>query len=145
MKVQIYKTASEKNKLNKQLELIKEINVKLLNDTEILKPVIEVSHIPIKDLNNANYMYIPDLNRYYFIDNIELMTGNNVYISGSVDVLMSYMADILNLKGTVKRAESLKNGYIIDENYKSVSYSQIVTKRFPNSMNQDSFILMTVG
>lgn len=145
MKVQIYKTTSEKNKLNKQLELVKEINVKLLNDTEILKPVIEVSHIPIKDLNSANYMYIPDLNRYYFIDNIELMTGNNVYISGSVDVLMSYMADILNIKGTVKRSESLKNGYIIDENYKSVSYSQIVTKRFPNSMNQDSFILMTVG
>lgn len=145
MKVQIYKTASEKNKLNKQLELVKEINVKLLNDTEILKPVVEVSHIPIKDLNSANYMYIPDLNRYYFIDNIELMTGNNVYISGSVDVLMSYMADILNLKGTVKRAESLKNGYILDEHYKSVSYSQITTKRFPNSMNQDSFILMTVG
>lgn len=145
MKVQIYKTASEKNKLNKQLKLVKEINVKLLNDTEILKPVVEVSHIPIKDLNSANYMYIPDLNRYYFIDNIELMTGNNVYISGSVDVLMTYMADILNLKGTVKRSESLKNGYIIDENYKSVSYSQIVTKRFPNSMNQDSFILMTVG
>lgn len=145
MKVQIYKTESEKNKLNKQLELVKEIDVKLLNNTEILKPVIEVSHIPIKDLNSANYMYIPDLNRYYFIDNIELMTGNNVYISGSVDVLMSYMADILNLKGTVKRAESLKNGYILDEHYKSVSYSQITTKRFPNSMNQDSFILMTVG
>ena len=145
MKVQIYKTESEKNKLNKQLELVKEIDVKLLNNTEILKPVIEVSHIPIKDLNSANYMYIPDLNRYYFIDNIELMTGNNVYISGSVDVLMSYMADILNLKGTVKRAETLKNGYILDEHYKSVSYSQITTKRFPNSMNQDSFILMTVG
>lgn len=145
MKVYIYKTESEKNKLNKQLELVKEINVKLLNNTEILKPIIEVSHIPIKDLTTANYMYIPDFNRYYFIDNIELMTGNNVYISGSVDVLMSYMADILNLKGTVKRAESLKNGYIPDEHYKSVAYSQIVTKRFPNSMNEDSFILMTVG
>lgn len=145
MKVYIYKTESEKNKLNKQLELVKEIDVKLLNNTEILKPFIEVSNIPIKDLNTANYMYIPDLNRYYFIDNIELMTGNNVYISGLVDVLMSYMDGILNLKGTVKRAESLKNGYILDEHYKSVSYSQITTKRFPNSMTEDSFILMTVG
>lgn len=145
MKVQIYKTDSERNKLNKSLELVKEIDVKLLNNTEILKPFIEVTNIPLEELTKANYMYIADLNRYYFIDNIELMTGNNVYISGSVDVLMSYLDSILNIKGTVKRSESLKNGYIIDENYKSVSYSQITTKRFPNSMNDDSFILMTVG
>ena len=145
MKVYIYKTENEKNKLNKSLELVKELEVKLLNNTEILKPIIEVSHIPFEDITTANYMYIPDLNRYYFIDNMELMTGGKVYISGSVDVLMSYMESILNIRGTVKRAESLKNGYIIDENYKSVSYSQITTKRFPNSMNEDSFILMTVG
>lgn len=145
MKVYIYKTESEKNKLNKTLELVKELEVKLLNNTEILKPFIEVTNISLDELTTANYMYIPDLNRYYFIDNMELMEGRRVYISGSVDVLMSYLESILNIRGTVKRAESLKNGYIIDENYKSVSYSQITTKRFPNSMNEDSFILMTVG
>ena len=145
MKVYIYKTENEKNKLNKTLELVKELDVKLLNNTEILKPFIEVTNIPLEELTKANYMYIPDLNRYYFIDNMELMQGGNVYISGSVDVLMSYLDSILNIRGTVKRSESLKNGYIIDENYKSVSYSQITTKRFPNSMNEDSFILMTVG
>lgn len=145
MKVYIYKTENEKNKLNKTLALVKELDVKLLNNTDILKPFIEVSNIPLEELTTANYMYIPDLNRYYFIDNMELMTGGIVYISGSVDVLMSYMDGILNLRGTVKRAESLKNGYILDEHYKSVSYSQITTKRFPNSMTQDSFILMTVG
>lgn len=145
MKVYIYKTNNEKNKLNKALELVKELEVKLLNNTEILKPFIEVANISLDELTTANYMYIPDLNRYYFIDNMELMEGGRVYISGSVDVLMSYLESILNIRGTVKRAESLKNGYIIDENYKSVSYSQITTKRFPNSMNEDSFILMTVG
>lgn len=145
MKVYIYKTENEKNKLNKTLELVKELDVKLLNNTEILKPFIEVTNIPLEELTKANYMYIPDLNRYYFIDNMELMTSGLVYISGSVDVLMSYLDSILNIRGTVKRSESLKNGYIIDENYKSVSYSQITTKRFPNSMNEDSFILMTVG
>lgn len=145
MKVYIYKTESEKNKLNKNLELIKEVDIKLLASTDILKPVVELAHIPIEEITTANFMYIPDFNRYYFIDNIELRNNGNVFISGSVDVLMSYMDGILNLKGTVKRAESLKNGYILDEHYKSVSYSQITTKRFPNSMTEDSFILMTVG
>lgn len=145
MKVYIYKTNSEKNKLNKELTLVKELDVKILNNTEILKPIIEIAHIPFEEVTKANYMYIPDLNRYYFIDNMELMTGGNVYISGSVDVLMSYMASILELTGTVKRAESMKNGYILDEHYKSVAYSQITTKRFPNAMTNDSFILMTVG
>lgn len=145
MKVYIYKTENENNKLNKTLEIIKEVDIKLLASTDILKPVVELAHIPIEEITTANYMYIPDFNRYYFIDNIELRNNGNVFISGSVDVLMSYMDAILNTSGTVKRAESLKNGYIPDEHYKSISYSQIITKRFPNSMTQDSFILMTVG
>ena len=144
MRAYIYKTENEKNKLNKTLELVKELDVKLLNNTELLKPYIEVSNITLEELTTSNYMYIPDFNRYYFIDNMELMTSGLVYISGSVDVLMSYKDSINKLRGTVKRAEKIKNGYILDEHYKSLAYSQIITKKFPNAMTQDSFILMTV-
>lgn len=141
----LYTTTSDRKVINKTLTEVKQTDINLLDDTELKSPYIEIANIDIATLKNVNYMYIPDFGRYYYINDITLLTSGNVSLTANIDVLMSFKTDILNLVGTVKRAENLKNGYIIDDSYKSVAYSKITTKRFPNAMTNDTFILMTVG
>ena len=145
MLVVIGVTKDDKNKMNKTYEVKKEVNCKLKESTSIISPILILQKINISDLADINYIYIADFKRYYFVDNINMGLGGCVELVCSIDALMSHKEEILEIRGTVKRAQFLKNGYIVDDKYKSVSYSQIVTRRFPNAMDNDSFILMTVG
>lgn len=138
-------TLNDNNNLEKEYTTIKEVNANLKKDTSIINPVFEISYTELSNLKNVNYCYVADFGRYYFVDNIDLGVGGIMYVNCSVDVLMSFKDSIKNIEGTVKRAENLSNGYIVDENYKALSYSNIVTKKFPNAMENDTFVLMTVG
>lgn len=68
-----------------------------------------------------NYLYIPDLNRYYFIENISASTNNVYTLSCSVDVLMSFRDEILALEVYVDRnefdynADTFDNEIVISE------------------------------
>lgn len=62
----------------------------------------------------ANYAYIPEFQRYYFIDDISLMTGGNCVISLSIDVLYTYAAQIMQLKVTAARSSNKYNRYLND-------------------------------
>lgn len=145
MQVTLYTTTSDRNMLNKELQQIKTMDVKLKDDCTLLNPVFEVSKIAFSEISKANYCYIPDFGRYYYIGNSDFLTGGIVSIPCEVDVLMSNKDDILNITGTVKRAENLNNGYLLDNEYNSLAYTNIVTKAFPNTMIGDSIILLTVG
>ena len=53
----------------------------------------------------ANYAYIPDFNRYYFITDI-VSAGRNLWqVTMSVDVLMSYYGEIMDLTALIDRNE----------------------------------------
>lgn len=145
MNVVIGNTKNDKNNLIKDFTIVKEFTAILKTDTSIIAPTLIVNNLSIEELTQCNYCYIADLKRYYFVKNINLNSNNTISIECEVDVLNSFKEEILLINGTVKRAENLNNGYIIDSEYKALSYSNIVTKRFPHAMEQDSFILMTVG
>lgn len=97
------------------------------------------------DLSKCNYCYISDLNRYYYINDVIIERKNMWVLSLKCDVLMTFKDGIKSLRGTVDRQENKYNGYIPDGEYKELAYSQITTKAFPNAMNSDTLILMTVG
>lgn len=138
-------TLNDNNNLVKEFTTINEVNANLKKDTSIINPVFEISYTELSNLKNINYCYVADFGRYYYVDNIDMGVGGIMFVNCSVDVLMSFKDSIKNIEGTVKRAENLSNGYIIDDNYKSLAYSNIVTKRFPHAMENDTFVLMTVG
>lgn len=145
MNVAIGNTKNDKNNLIKDFTIVKEFTAILKTDTSIITPTLILNNLTIEELTQCNYCYIAELKRYYFVKNINLNANNTISIDCEVDVLNSFKEEILLINGTVKRAENLSNGYIIDSEYKALSYSNIVTKKFPNAMTQDSFILMTVG
>ena len=145
MELQIGFTKNDNNNINKAFTILQTVQAVLKEDTSLINPSFVISGIDLSNLSEVNYIYVPDFKRYYFVNDIVALKGYVYNIECSVDVLMSHKEDILLVRGTVKRAENNANGYIIDSNYQSLCYSNIVTKKFPNAMNNDTFILLTVG
>lgn len=144
MKIILYNTTSENNRLAKSLTKILDIeNAKVLSSNNLLNLQIFIKRDLVSDFNKINYLYIDSYKRYYFVD-VTIENGFLV-LNCSVDVLMTYESAILNLTATVTRNENLKNGYLEDKNYNIMSYENIVCKTFPNGLTNDSIILMTVG
>jgi hypothetical protein len=107
--INFYNYTGAKNVLNKSLNN-PTIKTGLLYDkTDILHPVVTIR--TFTTLNNLNYCFIPELNRYYFINNFEI-NGTKTTLYLSVDVLMSYKTDILNSFGTIVSRENA-NKYIV--------------------------------
>ena len=146
MTITFYNNESDAIVVSKKITQISSINnAKIINETDIVNPSIIVSRNFYDSLIlKANYLYIDKLERYYYINNISF-AESMVVIDCTVDVLMSYKKQIRNLTCTVTRNENLKNGYLNDDNYNIQAYKQVVCKMFPNAINQDSIILMTVG
>ncbi len=87
--------------------------------SSLLTPVIDVADT--KDTGAIplfNYAYIPDFQRYYFIDDISWSQGIWT-LTMHVDVLASFRDDIMNSRQYVIRSASQSNAYIPDTAYQT--------------------------
>lgn len=144
MKISLYNTTSEPNRLVKELSLIKEVeNAKVTNTADTLNLQVVLKRDIVDDFTKINYIYVDSFKRYYFAK----VTVENGFIilDCSVDVLMTYANAIKKLTATIDRNEFLRNGYIQDDSYKVLAYEEVVCKSFPSGLTNDSLILMTVG
>ena len=142
--IRLLKTSDDKRKLNKTYSIIKDnIPYNKMDRTDIINPTYNVEFFD--NIYNTNYLYDDTTKRYYYVNNIEMDSGGRVNLYCDVDVLMSFATEIKKVTATVDRNENTKNGYLVDSRYKTYAYEQIVAKRFPNAMNNDSIILMTIG
>lgn len=143
----LYIVKDDKRKANKDLSRVvkKGINIFYKDSTEFLEPTIVMDYDGSWNMRDVNYVYLTDKNRYYFVNRHEFTSGKKAIYYLLEDVRRSHIDGIKNLTCTVTRNENLKNGYLHDPNYCVYAYEQIVCKMFPNAINQDSIILMTVG
>ena len=79
-------------------------------ETSVMNPQIIIEYGVI----NFNYIYIPLLNRYYYINEIISVRNNLWRIRLNCDVLMSFKTEILNLECYISRNEYKNNPYIED-------------------------------
>lgn len=102
MEIRLYTTNDPHNKIGKTLlnESIYDITLKDVAD--ILAPSIRItSDTPIL----ANYAYIPDFQRYYFVGNIVVVNKRIYTLNLECDVLESFKDDILASYGLITRTE----------------------------------------
>lgn len=146
-KANLYVIKDDKRKADKNLSnIIKENVIITYKDaTEFIRPIIVLDYDGSWNMRDCNYIYLSDKNRYYFVEKHSFQKGQKVVYELLVDVRTSHKEGIRGLTCTVTRNENLKNGYLHDNNYSVYAYEQIVCKMFPNAINQDSIILMTVG
>ena len=105
----LYNNTSDSREINKNLTELTTINITLYLDTNVTNPVFKLKNF----INNANYMFVPDLHRYYYINNYTL-SNQCVYLHCSVDVLTTYKTEILNTECLISRSENDYNDNIVD-------------------------------
>lgn len=189
MKLILYNNFSETNQVNKTISKIIELEGSLLDSTSIINPVIKIFFNPetmdgyVVDDNKiyitfngmkitwdsfiydyvlaANYAYIPEFNRYYFINDIISIRKNIWQLVMNVDVLMSYRKEIENTYAVVGRNQYIFNDYLFDDrisfsNKKEVYYYNIENtpdcKNFNSHINDDpmaavkyNYVICTLG
>lgn len=140
---QLMKNVSDDNQLVKDTELIKEVAVNIKEDTSILDPVFTLVKSGV-DFNNMNYLYIVELERYYFIRDIKIVKGGLLELSCHEDVLNSFHNGILRQEAVIRRQEQEYNTYLPDSDFKAYAYPLIQQKTFPSGFNDNPVILLSV-
>lgn len=113
MKVIFYKCTDDRKKVlkkNKTEIITKECDIK--EPCTLLQPQLLVSYSKV--LLEANYIYIEDFKRYYFIENSTLETGGCLLFSCEADDLTNWQSYFKNKKFYIERQEQKNSSLIVD-------------------------------
>lgn len=146
MNIQLCNTSSENNVIGKTISTIKSVEAVIKGDISYETPTFILQYTG--NISTANYVRIPELNRYYFITDIVNLTGGRFEVSCKVDVLESFKTQIKRLSCVIDKQENdrLSNKYYDDGSFVVSSKEFINTHRFNNGFNEDGeFILITAG
>lgn len=146
----LFHNTSDKRYIYKTLQKITyqgsdHIEVEFKEDTSVIDPTF-ILRTKSKVLT-ANYIFVPDLGRYYYIKDY-VLSHQRLYISCHVDVLMSFKSEFKNRTVIVKRNEVNWNVYQNDNETLTYQYTAKRTIPFPNkpfNMANTQFILGIVG
>lgn len=141
MLMKLYTTKTPNNTIGKVLENETEYNIKFKSQADRTKPVVVLMSETMIDFN---YAYIPDFNRYYFVESIEV-TPNKIYnISLRCDVLESFKNDILESSGFVNQ-QTTPNKYYNSDYQTEIKKEVDVIKSNVALDTTKSTILVTIG
>ena len=144
MELKLYAVNDGENVINKTMTLKTTMEINLKRDVDIINPrLILIPNLPT-GFSDINYAEIPDLNRFYFVDNITNISGTLWQLDLSCDVLETYKADILASKARLYR--NLKAGDYFDTVLES-SHITTVAKYTSNKgiSDTETIIMTTVG
>lgn len=144
MNIKLYNTTSPRNKLNKTLNLVADIDGESNEAIGEHNTIFIVSKGHLQGVQGSNYLLSGITGRYYYIENYEI-ENQCVKISCKEDVLMTFKDQIRNNTCTISRNANLSNAYLTDNGYQLLAYENIVTKTFPKGLTDEAVILLTVG
>ena len=125
-------------------QTVDQFNIEFLDESSYTDPVLKLS----TDSNalTANYLYLVDFHRYYFINDIKVARGYLILYC-HVDVLTSFQEEIMNEKVILERSENIYNLYQTDPEFRLMNYTREYTKFFPSgfSKSYQNFLLTVVG
>lgn len=133
-----YRLNDEKDKINKTLTPITIFNGSFKAPLGIKNIELDVVDYDIS--NSYNYVFIPKLNRYYYITNIQLTNKDYTRLILQEDVLMSWKNLILSQSAFVSRYENSTENLLVDtrrplKDISEVEYISISTTSLPNLIN----------
>ena len=148
MKIHLYTNNSPLNKITKELVSIGEYEGQLNLDKEecsILNPHIRFIGLREADIRRANYCYISNFGRYYFITDEPIFRSNVIILRMTCDPLMSYKEVLLNNEVYIDRYEnSTKDLPDSLQAIKPNINTQIVPFNTVN-LQRDSFVVAITG
>lgn len=144
MNIELYVTNDVEIKVDKALTALSTVTGHIKEVCDRLAPTITFKVEDLASLELCNYVYIPDFRRYYYRGKIT-HNAKDLEVSFRVDPLMSWSSELKLNSATITRNQFMSNGYLVDNNYKAYAYKECVTRQFPNALDDDTLILITVG
>lgn len=143
--VNFYINSSDRRYVSKNITSVKSnVVCTLKDDTSIVKPVLRVSYDEI--LYKANYLYIAEMQRYYYISDISVSNQIMTITCSESDVLMSFQNQIKAKTAVIERQANVFNTYLNDVDIDVYADAYVITKEFQNSLRQsERFILICNG
>lgn len=144
--IQLYYNASERKVIGKDITNVgNPITCIIKGDASIMSPVFILASSESYPVG-VNYLYWTDAGRYYFIDDIQVLTGGRMALYCSVDVLESFKTEIKQQTAIISKQQIDANMYFDDGSFVQDSRQFYTVKSFPNGFNDNGeFVLITAG
>lgn len=143
MKIQLYQTISPKERVNKTLTAVgSALTGTIKEESSIIDPIIKISASSLPD---ANYLYIEEFKRYYYINNIICDYDGIFEIHAHVDVLMSNKTALLKQRAVIAKQQKRWNLYLNDTDYKTYADPWVITRTFPSGFSGSCYLLTLRG
>ena len=133
MDITLMYTESPNNMLVKEYSVIDGFSGTMRASLSALKPVIDVEISNTLGVMNANYAYIQQFDKFYFIRNKTNVVNNVWRFELEEDVLMTYHVDILNTNGVVERQRDNYDMYLPDPKIPVDCRKAVTYRQFPNN------------
>ena len=144
MDLNLYVVNDSDNVINKTMTGKVTININLKRDVDISSPSLILLDGQGVNYSDFNYAEIPELGRFYFVNNVQRLNHKMIQVDLVCDVLETYKADVLASKARFNRA--IKTGDYYNANVDQ-STLKTITKHESNVSiaDQSSMILTSVG
>lgn len=136
--LELYKVTNQTNELTKTLNNAVVVEGAFRGEVDSIDVIVEIE----SNTYDFNYVYIPSLNKYYFLDNITHVNAKIVRLYLHCDVLMTYKTDILASYGLIKQGGTINPYY---SSIESDSRQTIRRITFPYTFNNTgNYVLVTI-
>lgn len=126
-----YKNLSDPRTIDKNLVTVGTATAAPTETVNLLTPRLVLNFN--SNLLSANYCYISEFNRFYYIRNMEINTAQRLEIGCDVDVLKSHATQIKNCNVIAERSETKYNLYLRDQNAPTEQKTQVQIKKLVNA------------
>lgn len=145
MTADFYVCESDRRNLYKNTSLIFTTDFVFYENSSIMQPRLRLAYNA--NINSCNYMYIPALNRYYFIDDITFNNAGEMIVTGQIDVLQTYQNQIAGITCNIARYENYDLTLCPDTNILIKNYNIINIYKADSGFDTTfgNYVLQIVG
>lgn len=140
-----YVCNSDRRNLYKNTSLVFTTDFVFYEGSSILTPRLRLAYNA--NITGCNYMYIPSLNRLYFIDDITFNNAGEMIITGQIDVLQTYQNQIAAITCNIARYENYDLSLCPDTNILIKNYNIINIYKSDSGFDTTfgTYVLQIVG
>ena len=110
MEIYYWTGFSKRKNSTKQPTSGTKVDVVLKVEGSIMSPSFELSGVP----KSTTYFYCADFGRYYFVENVDILTNGVFRFNCSVDVMATYKSAIGSYTAFIERSASAGNSWLSD-------------------------------
>lgn len=146
MNISLLYTDAPNNQLNKSVEYISEYSGAVARVNVSIETPVLILEESVANIISANYCYISEFGRYYYITDKTCDVNGLWTIALKVDVLKSFASSIDDLKGIVQRQKDNYDMYLRDSMIPVSARKTVAVRKFTNVFgdNNSPCVLMLV-